>query len=221
MASVARQLVAEGLGTGILLATVVGSGIMGETMSADPGIALWGNTAATGAILVVLILIFGPISGAHLNPAVTLAFRIRGDIGNGLASAFVLVQVVGAVAGALLAHFMFEDALVQVSTTSRLGPGQWVSEGVATFALIAAIFGCVRYKPDAVPYAVGLVITAGYWWTSSTSFANPAVTIARTLTDTFSGIRAIDAPGFLLAQFGAALLTTPFLIWLFDMKKSD
>ena len=221
MTSVARKLVAEGLGTGFLLATVVGSGIMGETMSADAGIALWGNTAATGAILVVLILIFGPISGAHFNPAVTLAFRIRGDIGSRLALAFVTVQVIGAICGTLLAHLMFEDALVQASATERLGVGQWVSEGVATFALIAAILGCVKYKPDAVPYAVGLVITAGYWWTSSTSFANPAVTIARTLTDTFSGIRAIDAPGFLIAQFAAALIATPFLIWLFDMKKTD
>lgn len=221
MASISRQLVAEGLGTAILLATVVGSGIMGESLSQDAGIALWGNTAATGAILVVLILIFGPISGAHFNPAVTLAFRIRGDIGNGLALAFVAVQLLGALFGTLLAHFMFEDALVQASTTQRLGVGQWVSEGVATFALLAAILGCVRYKPEAVPYAVGLVITAGYWWTSSTSFANPAVTIARTLTDTFSGIRAVDAPGFLIAQFATALIMTPFLIWLFDMKKTD
>lgn len=221
MASISRQLVAEGLGTAILLATVVGSGIMGESLSQDAGIALWGNTAATGAILVVLILIFGPISGAHFNPAVTLAFRIRGDIGNGLALAFVAVQLLGALSGTLLAHFIFEDALVQTSTTQRLGVGQWVSEGVATFALLAAILGCVRYKPEAVPYAVGLVITAGYWWTSSTSFANPAVTIARTLTDTFSGIRAVDAPGFLIAQFATALITTPFLIWLFDMKKTD
>ncbi len=221
MACLQRRLTAEALGTCILLATVVGSGIMADTLTKDVALALWGNTAATGAILVVLILIFGPISGAHFNPAVTLAFRIRGDIDTSTALFFMIAQIIGALAGAVLAHFMFDQSLVQSASTARTGAALWGSEAVATFALLAAIFGCVKYKPDAVPYAVGLVITAGYWWTSSTSFANPAVTLARTLTDSFSGIRLIDAPGFILTQLVAAAITAPFLIWLFEMKKSD
>ncbi len=216
-----RKCVAEGLGTALLLATVVGSGIMAERLTTDTALALWGNTAATGCILVVLILIFAPISGAHFNPAVTLAFRLRGDITTRLALIYIAVQLIGASLGVLLAHVMFEETLIQVSQTARSGVAQWVSEAAATFALIAAIFGCVKYKPDAVPYAVGLVITAGYWWTASTSFANPAVTFARIFTDTFSGIAIGDAPGFILAQLLAALIFTPVLIWLFDMKRAS
>ncbi|MEL7129684.1 MAG: aquaporin [Pseudomonadota bacterium] len=216
-----RKLVAEALGTALLVATVIGSGIMAETLTTDTAMALWANTAATGAILVVLILIFGPISGAHFNPAVTLSFRIRGDIGNGAALAFMCVQMIGGLAGMVLAHMMFETAPMQLSETVRGGAGQWISEAAATFALIAAILGCVRFKPDAVPYAVGLVITAGYWWTASTSFANPAVTFARVFTDTFSGIHPADAPAFVGIQLATAAISTPFLIWLFDTQHSD
>ncbi|MEM6900714.1 MAG: MIP/aquaporin family protein [Pseudomonadota bacterium] len=221
--TILRRLIAEALGTLILIATVIGSGIMAETLTDDTALALWANTSATASILVVLILIFGPISGAHFNPAVTLSFRIRGDISNVLAGAYVLAQVSGGILGVMLAHAMFDQALLQTSMTVRTGLSQWLSEGVATFALIAAILGTVRFKPDAVPYAVGLVILAGYWWTASTSFANPAVTIARTFTDTFSSIRPGDAPGFIAAQIVAAALTTPCLLWLFaeDSKKSE
>ncbi len=214
----ARKLVAEALGTLILVGVVVGSGIMADRLTNDTAIALWGNTAATGAILAVLILIFGPVSGAHFNPAVTLCFRLRGDIGTALSSAYVAAQVFGGIAGALLAHAMFGLDILQTSQEVRTGPAQWLSEGVATFALIAAILGCVRFKPDAVPYAVGLVITAGYWWTSSTSFANPAVAISRTFTDTFSGIRPVDAPAFVVAQLATAAIATPFLGWLFGRE---
>ncbi|MEM7660922.1 MAG: aquaporin [Pseudomonadota bacterium] len=215
MTTLPRKLVAEGLGTLILIATVIGSGIMAETLTDDIAVALWGNTAATAAILVVLILIFGSISGAHFNPAVTLSFRIRGDISTGLSIAYILAQLGGGLLGVVLAHAMFGDALLQISTTARVGQSLWLAEGAATFALIAAILGTVRLKPEAVPYAVGLVILAGYWWTASTSFANPAVTIARMFTDTFSGIRPSDAPGFIAAQFLAAGVATPFLLWLF------
>lgn len=211
----ARRLTAECLGTLVLVGTVVGSGVMAETLTADTAVALWGNTAATGAILVVLILIFGPISGAHFNPAVTLAFGLKGDIGARDGTLYMIAQIVGGLLGVALAHLMFEQPLVQISTTARHGPAQLLSEAVATFALVAAILGCVRFKPDAVPYAVGLVITAGYWWTASTSFANPAVAIARTFTDTFSGIAPVDAMAFVAAQLLAAAAGTPFLLWLF------
>lgn len=212
--SLSRQLVSEFTGTLVLVATVVGSGIMAETLTSDTAVALWGNTAATGAILFVLISVLGPISGAHFNPAVSLAFLMRGELKVSLFALFVAAQIAGGLAGTGLAHLMFEDALFQASQHVRAGPSQWVSEGVATFALLMAIFGCIRFRPDAVPAAVGLVITAGYWWTSSTSFANPAVTIARVFTDTFSGIRAVDAPMFILAQLGAAVLATFFFKWL-------
>ncbi|MEL6322604.1 MAG: MIP/aquaporin family protein [Pseudomonadota bacterium] len=217
--NLARRLTAEAIGTGVLIATVVGSGIMAQQSTEDLALALWGNTAATGAMLVVLILIFGPVSGAHFNPAVTLAFRIRGDISTADAAAYMAVQILGGLVGVALAHTMFSMELMQISATSRTGPGQWLSEAVATAALIGAILGCVRFRPDAVPYAVGLVITAGYWWTSSTSFANPAVTIARMFTESFSGIRPEDAGAFIAAQFVAAAIVTPALLWLFMDKK--
>ncbi|MEL6257827.1 MAG: aquaporin [Pseudomonadota bacterium] len=210
-----RKLTAEALGTAVLVGVVVGSGIMADTLTDDTALALWGNTAATGAILAVLILIFGPISGAHFNPAVTLAFRIRGEIATGRALAFVAAQLVGGCLGVVLAHAMFELPPIQISETVRSGPAQWLSEAVATFALLAAIIGCVRFRPDAVPYAVGLVITAGYWWTASTSFANPAVALARTFTDTFSGIAPADMAAFIAAQLITAAIATPFLSWLF------
>jgi glycerol uptake facilitator-like aquaporin len=212
-----KRLVAEAVGTALLLATVVGSGIMADGLSdGNDGIALLGNTLATGAILVVLILIFGPVSGAHFNPAVTMAFTLRKEIAPSHALAYVLVQIAAGIFGVLLAHAMFDVSLVQSSTKLRSGPGQWLSEGVATFGLLASILGCLRWKPDAVPYAVGLFISAGYWFTASTSFANPAVTIARSLTDTFSGIQAAGVPAFIAAQLIGAVLALGLFSWLFS-----
>jgi glycerol uptake facilitator-like aquaporin len=193
-----RRLVAEALGTALLVAVVVGSGIMGERLAGgNDAIALLGNTLATGAALVVLILIFGPISGAHFNPAVSLSFAINGQLRRADLAGYVLVQIAGGVAGTLLAHLMFSEPLLQISAHIRTGIGRWAGEIVATFALLTTIIGCLRTRPEAAPYAVGLVITAGYWFTSSTSFANPAVTIARSLTDSFSGIRIQDVLGFI------------------------
>ncbi len=182
-------------------------------------IALLGNTIATGAMLVVLILIFGPLSGAHFNPAVTLAFRLRHEISGGDTALYIVAQIAGALAGMLMAHFMFEAPLLQISTHMRAGPAQFGSEIIATFGLLATIFGCVRYRPEAVPYAVGLYITAAYWFTASTSFANPAVTLARSLTDTFSGIRPEDAPLFIVAQLIGAMLAGAVFGWLFAPAK--
>ena len=210
-----RRLVAELIGTAFLLAVVVGSGIMGESLAGgNTAIALLGNTLATGAILMVLILIFGPISGAHFNPAVTLSFLIQGAISRRDALLYVVVQILGAFAGAMIAHVMFEQPLLAASTNTRTGLGQWTGEFVATFGLIATILGCVRFRPEAVAYAVGLFITAGYWFTSSTSFANPAVTLARGFTDSFSGIRPLDMPGFIAAQIVAAIVVTQVFRWL-------
>jgi glycerol uptake facilitator-like aquaporin len=208
-------LFAEFLGTAFLLATVVGSGIMGESLAGgNVAIALLGNTLATGAILMVLILIFGPVSGAHFNPAVTLAFLIRREIAPGEAATYVAVQVVAGICGAMAAHVMFAEPVLMISTQSRSGIGQWWAEVVATFGLVATILGCLRFRPAAVPYAVGLFISAGYWFTASTSFANPAVTIARTLTDTFSGIAPADAPAFIAAQIVGATAATLSFRWL-------
>lgn len=220
--SLSRQLVAEGFGTMLLLATVIGSGIMAERLAGgNVAIALLGNTIPTGAILYVLITILGPISGAHFNPAVTLAFLIRRDIATGLALLFVVMQIAGGICGALLAHFMFEMPLLQLSENIRNGPAQWGSEFVATFGLLTVIFGGLRWRPDAIPTLVGLYITAAYWFTSSTSFANPAVTIARSLTNSFSGILPAHAPGFILAQLAAAVVATILLGWLFTGDRVD
>lgn len=213
--SLSRRLAAEFIGTVFLLAVVVGSGIMGERLAdGNEAIALLGNTLATGAILVVLILIFGPISGAHLNPAVTLAFAVRREISPGDAMAYVGCQIIAAIVGVALAHFMFAEPLLSIGVKARAGPGQVVAEVVATFGLVATILGCLRARPEAVPYAVGLFISAGYWFTSSTSFANPAVTVARSLTSTFAGIRPADAPAFIAAELAGALLATAVLAWL-------
>ena len=215
-ASTARTLVAEFAGTMILLATVIGSGIMAERLAdGNLAIALLGNTIATGAILYVLITIFGPVSGAHFNPAVTLAFLLRRDIGFPQAAHFMFVQVAGAICGAMLAHFMFEVPLLQISQNVRTGPAQWGSEFVATFGLLTVIFGGLRWRPQAVPALVGFYITAAYWFTSSTSFANPAVTIARSFTDSFSGIFPAGASSFILAQMIAAVVAVRILGWLF------
>ena len=210
-----RRLFAEGLGTALLVAAVVGSGIMGEQLAGgNAAIALLGNTLATGAVLVVLILVFGPISGAHFNPVVSLSFALQGKLKWAEFPAYVALQIAGGIAGAVLAHVMFSLPLIQTSTHVRTGIGVWTGEIVASFGLLATILGCLRTRPDAVPYAVGLFITAGYWFTSSTSFANPAVTIARALTDTFSGIRPVDVSGFIAAQITGALLATAAFRWL-------
>ena len=217
-----RKLVAEFGGTMTLLATVIGSGIMAERLAdGNMAIALLGNTIPTGAILFVLITILGPVSGAHFNPAVTLAFAVRREIGHRLAILFVIAQVMGGLCGAMLAHVMFEMPVLQLSQNIRTGPALWTSEFVATFGLLTVIFGGLRWRPDAIPTLVGLYITAAYWFTSSTSFANPAVTIARSFTDSFSGILPSHAPGFILAQLAAALVAPLCLGWLFaDPEKS-
>tara|TARA_B100001123_G_C15256315_1_gene1004784 strand:+ start:472 stop:1149 length:678 start_codon:yes stop_codon:yes gene_type:complete len=210
-----RRLAAEALGTALLLATVVGSGIMAETLAnGNIAIALLGNTIPTGAILVVLITVFGPVSGAHFNPAVTLSFLIRREITTGLAAAYVAVQIIGGILGTWSAHLMFSQDLLQFSSHVRTGGAQWFSEWVATFGLVATILGTLRWRPDAIPYMVGLYITAAYWFTASTSFANPAVTIARSFTDTFSGIYPADAAGFITAQFIGAIAATVVMGWL-------
>jgi len=216
-----RRLTAEWLGSALLVAVVIGSGIMGDRLaSGNMAVALLGNTMATGAALIVLILIFGPISGAHFNPAVTLYFAIEGDIVWRDAGAYVVVQIFGGLAGAVLAHLMFELPWLEISSHARTGPGQWVGEFVATFVLPATIAGCRRGNPAATPYAVGLIITAGYWFTSSMSFANPAVTIARSVTDTFAGIRPGDAPAFIVAQLVAALVAVVMFRWLFGRSRT-
>ena len=215
-----RRLAAEALGTAFLLAVVVGSGIMGERLAGgNDAIALLGNTIATGAGLVVLILVFGAVSGAHFNPAVTLAFSVRREIGARDAVLYVLVQVAGGIAGVMAAHFMFGEPLLVEGVKARTGAGQWLGEFVAAFGLLASILGCLRTRPEAVPYAVGLFITAGYWFTSSTSFANPAVTIARSFTDTFAGIAPGDAPAFIAAQIVGALAATAVFAWLWSERR--
>ena len=213
--SFSQKLGAEFIGTAGLLATVIGSGIMGEALAGgNVAIALLGNTIATGAMLVVLIWVFGPISGAHFNPAVTIAFALRGEISPRDSASYILVQVLGGLVGMILAHLMFDLSLLQESTKVRTGLGQWVAEGVATFGLVATILGCLRARPDAIAMAVGLYITAGYWFTASTSFANPAVTVSRSLTDTFSGVQPGDAPAFIGMQFVGAVLAVLVMRWL-------
>lgn len=219
--NVARRLVAEGLGSSLLLAVVVGSGIMGERLAGgNVAIALLGNTLATGAALVVLIGVFGPISGAHFNPAVTLVAALRRDLPWRLALAYPVVQVVGAVLGVWAAHAMFGEPIVQVSTKLRAGGAQVFAEVVATFGLVATILGTVRFRPDSTPMAVGLYITAAYWFTASTSFANPAVTLARSLSNTFAGIAPSCVPAFILAQLVGALLAAGVFGWLLQRDKT-
>ena len=207
MTTLVRRITAEGIGTALLVATVVGSGIMAERLAAgNLGVALLANTLATGAMLYVLITIFGPVSGAHFNPVVSAIFALRRELGWGVAALFAAVQVAGGIAGTLLAHAMFDLPLVQLSVHARHGSGQWLSEGVATFALVLTILGTLRARPAAVPVAVALVIVAAYWFTASTSFANPAVTIARSLSDSFAGIAPADVPAFIAAQVGGGVL---------------
>lgn len=213
--TLSRRLAAELLGTALLLATVVGSGIMAEQLSGgNVAFALLGNTIPTGAILVVLITMLGPISGAHFNPAVTLVFRLRGEISTSDAALYTFAQVLGGLLGVLAAHMMFGIDLVQYSQKVRSGGSQWFAEGIATFGLVLTILATLRFRSDAVPMGVGLYITAGYWFTASTSFANPAVTIARGFSDTFAGIRPADVTPFILAQLAAAVLAWLFCRWL-------
>lgn len=210
-----RQLVAEGLGTALLLAVVIGSGIMGERLSGGAvALALLGNTLSTGAALVVLIAIFGPVSGAQFNPAVTLAFLVRREMGARSAVLFIAAQLVGAVIGVAVAHAMFGEALWQVSTKLRDGPTLIFSEFIATFGLLATILGCVRFDKAFTPVAVGLYITSAYWFTASTSFANPAVTLARSLSDTFAGIAPTSVPAFIGAQLAGAAAAALVFRWL-------
>jgi glycerol uptake facilitator-like aquaporin len=212
---VTRRLTAEALGTGFLVMAVVGSGIMAAKLAGGNGaIALLCNTIATGAVLYVLITILAPISGAHFNPAVSLVALLRGDLDWQTTLAYVAVQIVGGCLGAVAAHLMFGLDLLQLSSTARTGLGQWAGEFIATFGLIGTILGCVRFKPDAVAMAVGLYITAAYWFTASTSFANPAVTIARSLSDTFAGIAPGDVAPFIVAELLGALAAACLFAWL-------
>jgi glycerol uptake facilitator-like aquaporin len=215
-----RRLAAEALGTFFLVMAVVGSGIMAETLAGgNVALALLCNTLATAAVLVVIITILISISGAHFNPAVTLVMLLRGVIARGPALAYVVVQIVGGCLGAIAAHLMFGLEPVQLSGTARNGFGQWLGEFIATFGLIATILGCVRFRPEAIPAAVGLYIGSAYWFTSSTSFANPAVTIARALSDTFAGISPADVPGFLAAEFAGAVAAAYLFGWLLAEAK--
>ena len=213
---IANRLAAEFVGTAFLLATVVGSGIMGETLSGgNVAIALLGNTIPTGAILVVLITVFGPVSGAHFNPAVTLVFAMRREISLPEGAGFVCVQILGGIVGVWAAHLMFDQEMLQYSTKVRTGGAQWFAETVATFGLIMTILGTLKARASAVPMAVGLYITAAYWFTASTSFANPAVTIARGLSDTFAGIQPVDVVPFILAQLAGAVIAGIYCKWQF------
>jgi glycerol uptake facilitator-like aquaporin len=211
---VPRRLVAEALGTALLVATVVGSGIMAESLTKDVALALLGNTLPTGAILVVLISILGPVSGAHFNPAVTLIFALRRDLTPRAALLYVVAQVAGGIVGTVLAHAMFALPLVDASLKMRTGGAQWLAEGVAAFGLVATILAGVKFNRTAIPWLVGLYITAAYWFTASTSFANPAVAIARSLTNTFSGIRPVDLPGFIAAELCGAIVALLLMTWL-------
>ena len=209
-----RRVVAEVLGTAVLVATVVGSGIMAETLTRDVALALLGNTIPTGAILVVLITTLGPISGAHFNPAVTLVFALRRELTPGEALSYVAVQVAGGIAGTLLAHAMFALPLLDASLKVRSGGAQWLAEAIAAFGLVVTILAGIRFTRASVPWLVGLYITAAYWFTSSTSFANPAVAVARSMTNTFSGIRPIDVPGFIAAELAGAVVALILTTWL-------
>ena len=217
-----KRVVAEFIGTAMLLAAVVGSGIMGERLAAgNVAIALLANTIATGAALVALILTFGPISGAHFNPAVTLADAWQRGLAWSDVPVYILAQVGGAFAGVAVAHLMFGLPLFFASRHARSGSSQMLSEFIATFGLLAVIWGCVRFRSSAVPFAVAAYITAAYWFTASTSFANPAVTLARSASDTFAGIRPVDAPAFILAQLGGAFAATALFGWLVPSVRKD
>jgi len=218
MPALPQRAFCEWLGTAFLLAAVVGSGIMAQKLAGDDAVALLCNTLPTGAILAVLILIFGPLSGAHFNPAVSIGFALRSELPWSDTGAYVVAQVLGGLAGVWIAHLMFELPVWQFSITERTGPGQWLAEAVATFGLLLTVFGCVSRRPDSVPYAVGLYITAAYWFTASTSFANPAVTIARSLSDTFAGIAPAGVAAFIMAQLAGMLVAVIVGRWLWAPK---
>ena len=213
-----RRLAAEALGMLLLTATVIGSGIMADRLNDDTALALLGNTIATGAILFVLIALFAPISGAHFNPAVTLVAALRRDLAWRDAALYIAAQLAGGVLGAVLAHLMFEAPALSLGIHVRTGPAQWLSEAVATFGLVLTILVAARHRPQAIAALVGCYIAAGYWFTASTSFANPAITIARALTDSFAGIRPVDAVPFILAQLAGALLALGLCRWLLEEK---
>jgi glycerol uptake facilitator-like aquaporin len=215
-----RRLVAEALGTAMLVAAVIGSGIMADRLTDDVALSLLGNTIPTGAMLVVLITILGPISGAHFNPAVTLVFALRRDIETSAALGYAAAQILGAIAGAFLAHAMFELPILQISQTVRSGTGQWIAELVAAFGLVFTILAGLRFRGDAIPWLVGLYITSAYWFTASTSFANPAVAIARAISNTFAGIRPLDVPAFIGAELVGALLAMALAGWLLAEPKT-
>jgi glycerol uptake facilitator-like aquaporin len=220
MPTPARRVLSEALGTAFLLAAVVGSGIMAQRLAGgNVALALLCNTLATGAMLAVLILIFASTSGAHFNPAVSLAFALRGELTWTIAGVYVVAQIIGAIVGVWLAHLMFELPLWQVSTTVRTGPSQWLAEFIAAFGLLLTIFGCVGAAPGAVAYAVGLYITAAYWFTASTSFANPAVTIARSLSDTFAGIAPAGVVAFIAAQVLGSVAAVVTARWLWPQPE--
>jgi glycerol uptake facilitator-like aquaporin len=222
MPSLPRRIVSEWLGTAFLLAAVVGSGIMAQKLAGgNAALALLCNTIPTGAILVVLILIFGPLSGAHFNPAVSLAFALRGQLRWRIAAGYIAAQLAGAIVGVWIAHLMFELPVWQFSITSRTGAGQWVAEAVATFGLLLTILGCAARTPAAIPYAVGLYITSAYWFTASTSFANPAVTIARSLSDTFAGIAPSGVLVFIAAQLAGMAAAVAVGRWLWGPDAAD
>ncbi|MBZ9822381.1 aquaporin [Mesorhizobium sp. CA4] len=213
-ADLSRRLAAEGLGTAMLVAAVVGSGIMADRLTHDAALALLCNTLPTGAILVVLITVLGPTSGAHFNPAVTLVFSLRHQIGLDVALTYVAAQLAGGILGTLVAHAMFDMPLFSLSTTVRSGSGLWIAEAVATFGLVFTILAGLRFRADAIPWLVGLYIVAAYWFTASTSFANPAVAVARALSNTFAGIRPLDVPAFIAAQLAGALVAMALAGWL-------
>ncbi|MEP6564261.1 MAG: MIP/aquaporin family protein [Mesorhizobium sp.] len=215
-----RRLAAEALGTAMLVAAVVGSGIMADRLTDDVALALLGNTIPTGAMLVVLITILGPISGAHFNPAVTLVFALRREIETNAALGYVAAQILGGIAGAFLAHAMFDLPILQISQTVRSGNGQWIAELVATFGLVVTILAGLKFRGDAIPWLVGLYITSAYWFTASTSFANPAVAIARAFSNTFAGIRPLDVPAFIAAELIGALLAMALAGWLLAEPKT-
>ena len=213
--TLAQRIVAEGLGTAFLLAAVVGSGVMAAKLSGGNGaLALLCNTLPTGAILAVLILTFGPVSGAHFNPAVSIASALRRELPARAAAVYIAAQIAGAIAGVWAAHAMFDLPVWQISLTIRTGPGQWLAEGVATFGLLLTILGCAARTPSALPYAVGLYITSAYWFTASTSFANPAVTIARALSNTFAGIAPANVAAFIAAQLAGMIAAVALGRWL-------
>jgi len=213
--SLPQRTFCEWLGTAFLLTAVVGSGIMAQKLAGgNVALALLCNTLPTGAILVMLILVFGPLSGAHFNPAVSIALALRGEVAWSTAAVFIVAQVLGAVAGVWMAHLMFDLPLWQLSVTTRTGPGQWLAEAIATFGLVLTILGCMARTPASVPYAVGLYITSAYWFTASTSFANPAVTIARSLSDTFAGIAPSGVAAFVVAQLAGMIAAVGLSQWL-------